>query len=88
MKGDPNNEYLKLHAEPAWRALGLMWGEDGWGEGIGRLFDLACDGVGGNVGGEGEGKDRSVIIDCMDISFPDPNVVDVFHSVRRTTEEN
>lgn len=74
---NPENEYLLLHAQPAWNALGLLWGQGKSGamaKAIDNLFDVACSG--GAAGGK--------CIDCSDISMPDPSIPDLLASVRRT----
>ncbi len=44
-KQNPQNEYLLLHAEPAWRTLELLWGgsNEGIGDAIDKIFCTACD---------------------------------------------
>lgn len=68
---NPQNEYLLLHSQPAWKALELLWGkakeDDNIHKGIQAMFDRACDGHFDIVNG---------IIDCSDIAFPDPCVTD------------
>ena len=79
---NPDNEYLLLHAQPAWDALGLLWGQGKSGamaEAIDNLFDVACSGK-----APADGK----VIDCSDISMPDPNIPDLLASVRRTSATN
>ncbi len=82
---NPQNEYLLLHAEPAWKTLELIWNEE-FAPGINRVFDRAC---GSCVVGEKDG-----IIHCTDICFPDPGVSDELSSERyqlkrqRPTEES
>ena len=84
-KQAPENEYLLQHAKPGWDALELIWGTD-----VGRRKEMRAtlDGVferavarssAANMMGE-----RGVI-DCSDLSFPDPHVVDPLRSVRTTT---
>jgi len=98
---NPDNQYLLLHAEPAWKALELIWG-DGGGVGdvsseIDSLFDVACsvcplvathDATGEEIDEISSSSSLSTslslpIINCTDISFPDPNIVDIFQSVRQ-----
>lgn len=63
---NPQNEYLLLHAEPAWKTLELLCNLD-YRDGIEHMFDIACDGSdSGNA----------------DISFPDPFVADALHNAR------
>jgi len=68
---NPQNEYLLLHSQPAWKALELLWGhaqeDDNIRLGIQNMFDRACDSHFGIINGT---------IDCSDISFPDPCVTD------------
>lgn len=75
---NPGNEYLLLHAVPAWNALELIWGTDpdrraSMAEVINKLFDRACSKT---------GLKGSDVIDCSDLSFPDPSLDDPFASVR------
>ncbi len=71
---NPQNEYLLLHAQPAWNALGLLWGSDNdnIGKVIDDMFNQACDGCATD--------------DVADISFPDPTVPDVMKSARVLTD--
>mmetsp|Transcript_13619 Transcript_13619/g.32910 ORF Transcript_13619/g.32910 Transcript_13619/m.32910 type:complete len:182 (-) Transcript_13619:373-918(-) len=81
-KQAPENHYLLLHAKPGWDALGMIWGTD-----VGRrqemrtildkIFEQACSTKKGETG----------VIDCSDLSFPDPQVVDPFGEMR-TTQSN
>lgn len=69
---NPGNEYLLLHATPAWNALELLWGTDPERRAkmkatILGLFDKACSVCETNKGG---------VIDCSDLCFPDPSVPD------------
>lgn len=68
---NPQNEYLLLHAQPAWKTLELLWGssqnEEGMAGAIDNMFDIACDGC---------------ATSCSDISFPDPSIPDAFRAVR------
>lgn len=79
-KQNPGNEYLLLHAKPAWDALNLIWGQDGKGGGgkaghaIDNAFIIACENVRVSKGATNP--------DCDDISFPDPNVSDPLASAR------
>jgi hypothetical protein len=81
---NPGNEYLLLHATPAWNALDLLWGTDpvkrqSVAEVIDRVFDLACS--------ESKTDPTSEIIDCSDLAFPDPCVADLLLSVRVSNVE-
>jgi len=80
---NPGNEYLLLHAKPAWKALGLIWGTDPEcrtvvHKCIHELFDLACSSSGGGGGGKEE------VIDCSDLAFPDPTIPDPIACCRNT----
>ncbi len=73
-KCNPENEYLLLHAEPAKRALGLIWG--GCDESvINALFNKACQ-------HSDICKSEKGMFYCADISFPDPSISDPLASVR------
>ncbi|MGK3747153.1 MAG: hypothetical protein ACI8RD_012982 [Bacillariaceae sp.] len=77
---NPGNEYLLLHAKPAWEALDLIWGTDSEHRSvvhtsIHELFDLAC-----SSSADGVGKDE--VIDCSDLSFPDPSISDPIAAIR------
>lgn len=76
---NPENEYLLLHAEPAWKTLELVWGTSENVEAINRIFDLACDTC---TIGEKDG-----VIHCTDIGFPDPAIIDTFRNVRVQLED-
>jgi inosine triphosphate pyrophosphatase len=66
---NPQNEYLLLHAEPAWKTLELLWGSENsdMADAIDNMFRIACDGCAN---------------DCSDISFPDPSIPDALKSAR------
>jgi inosine triphosphate pyrophosphatase len=70
---NPENEYLLLHAEPAWRALELLWGYNSGEQRVAvktaveRMFDKACS---------------SDAMTCCDLAFPDPHIVDLLSPVR------
>lgn len=75
---NPENEYLLLHALPAWDALDLIWGTDElrreeMGSMLTRVFDLACS---VHVDANAE------LIDCSDLAFPDPGVGDPMADMR------
>jgi len=79
---NPGNEYLLLHAKPAWKALDLIWGTDPERRTvvhkcIHELFDLACSSSGGGGG-------RKEVIDCSDLAFPDPTIPDPIACCRNT----
>lgn len=74
---NPENEYLLLHSQPAWDALGMIWGLGKSGpmaKAIDSLFRVACTAQPPLVTNE--------TIDCSDIAMPDPGVPDVLASVR------
>ena len=74
---NPENEYLLLHAQPAWDALGMIWGRGKSGpmaKAIDNLFRAACTTQPPLATNE--------TIDCSDIAMPDPDVPDVLASVR------
>lgn len=77
-KQNPENVYLLLHAEPAWRALELLWGNDverrvATKAAVERMFDKACSFT---------QPDMDAEMDCSDLSLPDPDIVDLLSSVR------
>jgi len=79
---NPGNEYLLLHATPAWNALGLIWGTDPVRRAeiqktIQGFFDLACS--------KCEVDEKNGVIDCSDLNFPDPSVVDPVASSRSSS---
>jgi len=81
---NPGNEYLLLHAKPAWKALDLIWGTDPERRTvvhkcIHELFDLAC-----SSSGDGGGKE---VIDCSDLAFSDPNVPDPIAALRNNLSD-
>ena len=72
LQQNPENEYLLLHAEPAWRALELLWGYDverraALNRAVECMFDKACSGD---------------AMECSDLALPDPHIVDPLASVR------
>ena len=80
-----NKEYLSLHAEPAWKALTLIWGNNDkdkhttkLNDAIDQLFLQACKDCPPST------KDNDIIF-CTDISMPDPSVIDILHDVRKTS---
>ncbi len=75
---DPKNEYLLLHALPAWETLDLIWGTDEIRRAdmamvLNRVFDQAC---------AGQVDQNSEIIPCTDLSFPDPRIGDPMNGIR------
>ena len=89
---NPENEYLLLHAKPAWYALELIWGTDQDRRekvhaSIYKLFDLACSSSSSSSasfssGSSGNDDKRNEVIDCTDLSFPDPIVADSIAGIR------
>ena len=80
---NPGNEYLLLHAQPAWDALTLIWsrGKSGpMAEAIDDLFRAAC--MAKPLAATGN------TIDCSDIAMPDPDVPDLLSSVRTQATTN
>ncbi|KAL7542805.1 hypothetical protein ACHAWF_015072 [Thalassiosira exigua] len=79
-KQNPENEYILFHAKPAWEALYFIWGMDGQGANgntarvIDDVFKTACDNI--------DAPAQSSIPQCIDLSFPDPSIVDPFASAR------
>ncbi|CAJ1942564.1 unnamed protein product [Cylindrotheca closterium] len=76
-KQSPENDYLLLHAKPGWDALGTIWGTDvekrkEMRSTLDKVFEQACSTKKGETG----------VIDCSDLSFPDPQVVDPFGEMR------
>ena len=70
---NPGNEYLLLHAKPAWTALELIWGTDpvrrsAIQQTTRDLFDQACSKC--NV------DEKTGVVDCSDLTFPDPSILD------------
>jgi hypothetical protein len=65
---------LLLHATPAWNALELIWGTDPIRrvsilKTIHGLYDLACSSNTSTC-------EKTGVIDCSDLNFPDPSVPD------------
>ena len=83
---NPGNEYLLLHAKPAWDALDLIWGTDSEHRAavhtsINELFDLACSSTADDVG-------KDDVIDCSDLCFPDPSIPDPIAAIRSGSTDN
>jgi Ser/Thr protein kinase RdoA (MazF antagonist) len=81
---NPENEYLLLHARPAWDTLELIWGTDDIkraeiGKVINQMFGIACA---AGVDPEAE------VINCNDLSFPDPWVGDPMDEVRASFNDD
>jgi hypothetical protein len=80
---NPGNEYLLLHSVPAWNALDLIWGTDrvrraSMSNMINKLFDCACS----KTGLEDQSSSKSSVINCSDLSFPDPSIEDPMAAAR------
>ena len=74
-KQNPENEYLLLHAKPAWEALEFIWGGNETTEkALEHAFKIACDDI--------HVTSDSTIPVCADISFPDPSISDPMLSAR------
>ena len=74
---NPENKYLLLHAEPAWKALEFIWGNDQAKRkkielAVNHLFSMAC---------KPAKVDENGVIDCVDISIPDAFILDWLESV-------
>ena len=81
---NPGNEYLLLHATPAWNALELIWGTDPVRRSeihgmIHGFFDQAC--------AKCEVDEKTGVIDCSDLMFPDPSVSDPFAGSRSSSNK-
>ena len=83
---NPENKYLLLHAEPAWKALEFIWGLNDEtrrakvGKAMNRLFDAACQ---GDVCGADDG-----VIGCGDLSIPDKYVLELQDSIASLSPEH
>lgn len=82
LQQNPGNTYLLLHAEPAWRALELLWPSDpddraAMTHACHKLFDQACL----------YSNPREKVVTCYDLQCPDPTVADLLVSVRVTSFE-
>ena len=76
---NPENKYILLHSEPAWNALETLWGHDEdqrtiVANTVNILFAKACTFTLNN--------DYDGVIDCTDLSFPDPHFGDVLSHMR------
>lgn len=76
---NPENKYLLLHAEPAWRAIEMIWPYDEnlrveMRHAASRLFDQAC--LYSTV------SRREATVTCYDLVIPDPCVADLLEPVR------
>ena len=77
LQQNPANKYLLLHAEPAWKALEMLWGYDAderkaMTTAVDRVFRQAC------LYNDARGE----IVTCYDLVLPDPSVADLLQSVR------
>jgi len=82
---NPGNDYLLLHATPAWNALELIWGTDPTRrvsilKTIHELYDLACSSNTSTC-------EKTGVIDCSDLNFPDPSVSDPLAASRSLYNE-
>jgi inosine triphosphate pyrophosphatase len=73
---NPDNEYLKLHAEPAWNSLSFLMNPTNTAS-IDQFFQQACTSTTNH-------KDS---LYCTDLSFPDPSIPDCLSSIRTSTTE-
>jgi inosine triphosphate pyrophosphatase len=76
---NPDNKYLLLHAEPAWKALEMVWPHDEhlrheMRRASSRLFEQACL--------YGAASRREATVTCYDLIVPDPCVADLLEAVR------
>lgn len=76
---NPENTYLLLHSEPAWKALELIWGYNEKRrvmvkKAMNDLFEKAC------LFSIDDTTDS--VIDCTDLSFPDPPYGDLLSHLR------
>lgn len=74
---NPENTYLLLHSEPAWKALEMIWPYEEnkrahTRDAFNRVLDQACL----------SSAIKSKIIDCSDLVFADPAVEDLLAPVR------
>jgi inosine triphosphate pyrophosphatase len=79
---NPANKYLLLHAEPAWKALEMIWcydpdQRDQLAIAADRLFNQACM----------YDDPRPAILTCYDLVVPDPGIADLLQSVRVSSFE-
>ena len=77
---NPENEYLLLHAKPAWDTLDLIWGTDTERRArvatvITKVFAQACNKAPTDT-------PNVEVIDCADLSFPDPLFLDPLQTLR------
>jgi len=81
-KQNPGNEYLLLHAKPAWKALEFIWGsgDTARSEAIDKAFEIACTSTGV--------LDGTSIPAFTDLGFPDPQINDLVAHVRVKTDSS
>lgn len=81
---NPENKYLLLHAEPAWKALEFIWGlgdqsrRDRIRGAIDSLFELACQ----------DNSMESIKMDgicCSDLAIPDAYILEFHDALSRAT---
>jgi inosine triphosphate pyrophosphatase len=80
---NPENEYLLLHAEPAWQALELLWDYDATERSsvtaiLQRVFDEACNCA-------LEAAEPPQALDVSDLAMPDPCIPDLLAALRATS---
>jgi len=77
---NPENKYLLLHSEPAWKVLEFVWGLNDTTkrakirEATNRLFYIACDGYDSNA-------EKNDVIDCGDLTISDHYVLELQDSL-------
>lgn len=76
---NPENQYLLLHSEPAWKALELIWGYDAtrraqMADTLNEVFHRACHYT--------TSDNDAATIPCSDLAWPDLCVVDLLHNIR------
>ena len=81
---NPENKYLLLHAMPAWNALDLIWGTDETKRAeiakvLNKMFDLAC---------KPREDANADVINCNDLSFPDPVLGDPMGEMRAAFKDD
>lgn len=82
---NPENEYLLLHSKPAWDCLELIWGRDAtkrqeMAKALNQVFDLACS--------VSHKEGDADVLECTDLAFPDPVIVDPLSSSRASDSSN
>ena len=74
---NPKKNYFLLHSAPAWDTLDLIWGINPvrrakTAKVINQIFDLACSNI---------ADPSAKVMDCSDLSFPDPGLGNPLSSV-------